>query len=99
MRTGRCSTISASVPQGTRRRTSTSRGTFKLGGGDRLRVDLLVPTDGTSVKILEVRDLSGHATALPYLRYLLQEPLQTVVLGRQAVIPVNVPRPERLAWH
>ncbi len=84
------------VPPLDRKKPSTS---FKPPGADRLRVDLLVPTDGGSVKVLEARDLDGHALALPYLRYLLQEPLETVVLGRSAVIPVNVPRPERLAWH
>lgn len=84
------------VPQLDRKKPSTS---FKPPGADRLRVDLLVPTDGESVKVLAARDLDGHATALPYLRYLLQEPIETVVLGRSTVVPVSVPRPERLAWH
>jgi hypothetical protein len=72
---------------------------FKAKGGDRLRVDLLVPVVGDAVKVLEVRELRAHATGLPYLRYLLEEPLESVILGRSAVIPVRVPRPERLAWH
>jgi hypothetical protein len=79
-----------------RKKPSTS---WKPPGADRLRVDLLVPTDGTEVKVLETRDLQAHAKGMPYLRYLLQEPLDSVVLGRSAVIPVKVPRPERLAWH
>jgi hypothetical protein len=36
---------------------------------------------------------------MPFLRYLLQDPLDSLVLGRAAVVPVKVPRPERLAWH
>ena len=68
-------------------------------GPNRLRVDLLVPTRGDAVKVLEVTDLKAHATALPYFAYLLADPLDTVVLGRSAVIAVKVPRPERLAWH
>jgi hypothetical protein len=51
------------------------------------------------VKVIEVRELQAHATALPFLRYLLSAPLDSVVLGRSAVVPVKVPRPERLAWH
>ncbi|HVH45781.1 MAG TPA: GSU2403 family nucleotidyltransferase fold protein [Labilithrix sp.] len=84
------------VPQLERKKPSTS---FKPPGADRLRVDLLVPTAGDEVKVLEVRELQAHATALPYLRYLLSEPIDSVVLGRSAVVPVKVPRPERLAWH
>jgi hypothetical protein len=84
------------VPQMDRKKPSTS---FKPPGADRLRVDLLVPTAGDSVKVLELRELEAHATGLPYFRYVLQDPVDTVVLGRSAVIPVKVPRPERLAWH
>lgn len=84
------------IPQLDRKKPSTS---FKPPGRDRLRVDLLMPTDGKEPKVLEVRELGAHATALPWFRYLLDEPLAAVVLGRRAMIPVVVPRPERLAWH
>lgn len=84
------------VPQLDRKKPSTS---FKPPGADRLRVDLLVPTDGNEVKVLAARELGAYATALPHFRYLLQDPVETVVLGRSSVVPVNVPRPERLAWH
>ncbi|MBX3190372.1 MAG: hypothetical protein KF819_25455 [Labilithrix sp.] len=83
------------VPQD-RKKPSTS---FKPPGADRLRVDLLVPTAKRTITVLEVRDLGAHATGLPYFRYLLQGPVESVVLGRGAVVPVNVPRPERYAWH
>jgi hypothetical protein len=33
------------------------------------------------------------------LRYLLHAPVPAIVIGHAAVIPVNVPRAERLAWH
>ena len=46
------------IPELDRRKGSTS---WKPPGADRLRVDLLVPTDGNEVKVLEVRDLRGHA--------------------------------------
>lgn len=84
------------IPELDRKKPSTS---WKPPGVDRLRVDLLVPAEGSEVKVLEARDLGGHAKGMPYLRYLLQEPLDSLVLGRSAVIPVKVPRPERLAWH
>jgi hypothetical protein len=84
------------IPELDRKKPSTS---WKPPGADRLRVDLLVPTQGSEVKVLEVRDLHGHAKGMPYLRYLLHEPIESIVIGRSAVIPVKVPRPERLAWH
>lgn len=72
---------------------------YKPPGADRLRVDLLVPTRGTDVKVLEVRDLGAHATGLPWFDWLLDDPIETILLGRSSVVPVKVPRPERLAWH
>lgn len=32
-------------------------------------------------------------------RRFLDAPLDTVVLGREGIVPVRVPRPERFAWH
>ena len=72
---------------------------YKAPGRDGLRVDLLVPTDGRDVKVLPVPELKAHATALPHLRYLLSEPIDSIVMGRESVVPVKVPRAERLAWH
>lgn len=65
----------------------------------RLRVDLVAPVAGTDVKVVRVPELDAHATGLPYLRYLLADPLETIILGRSSIIPVKAPRPERLAWH
>ncbi len=70
-----------------------------LQGADRLRVDLLVPASAASMKVVAVPELHAHATALPHFSYLLEQPMQSVLLGRFAVIPVNVPLPERFAWH
>jgi len=87
------------IPPLDRKAPSTSFSTRGRDKRDKLRVDLLVPTDGSAIKTLEVRDLGAHATALPWLRYLLQTPVPTVVIGRASMVPVNVPRAERLAWH
>jgi len=72
---------------------------FKAKGADRLRVDLLVPTEGRDVTTREVPELRAHATALPYLAYLLSDPIDAVVLGREGSVLVKVPRPEAFAWH
>lgn len=84
------------VPQLDRTLPSTS---FKPPGRDRLRVDLLMPTDAGGVKILPAPELDAHATALPWLRYITDESYPGLVIGRTAMVPVNLPRPERLAWH
>ncbi len=68
-------------------------------GRDRLRVDLLVPARGADVTIRPVPELRAHATALPHLGFLLEEPLDAVALGKDCVVPVRVPRPEAFAWH
>jgi hypothetical protein len=84
------------VPALGRNKPSTS---FKARGADAFRVDLLAPARGTEVVTLAVPELRAHAAALPYLAYLLREPLVGVALGREGLVPVNVPRPEAFAWH
>lgn len=84
------------VPQLDHNLPSTS---FKPPGRDRLRVDLLVPTSSSEVKVLAVPELRAHAMALPGLRYLIDVSIPGIVIGRSAMVPVNLPRPERLAWH
>jgi hypothetical protein len=71
----------------------------KSPGRDRLRVDLLVPSGGSEVTTRPVPELRAHAQAMPYLRPLLARPLEAVVLGREGVVPVRVPRAEAFAWH
>jgi hypothetical protein len=84
------------VPALGRKEPSTS---YKVRGADAFRVDLLVPARGTEVATQAVPELRAHAAALPYLAYLLREPLVGVALGRESAVPVNVPRPEAFAWH
>lgn len=84
------------IPQLDRKKPSTS---FKPPGPNRLRVDFLMPTDGGEVKVLEAPELRAHATALPWLRYLVDKTMPAVVIGRSTMVPVNVPLPERLAFH
>lgn len=70
---------------------------FKVRG-QKLRVDLLVPGD-ERYRTYRVPELKTHATGLPYFDYLLQEPISTIVLGRDQIIPVRVPSPARYCLH
>ena len=72
---------------------------FKAKGADPFRVDLLVPAAGNVVTTRPVSELRAHAAALPYLAYVLRNPMDAVVLGREGVLPVTVPRPEAFALH
>lgn len=69
------------------------------GRAGRFRVDLLGPISGEPYRPIPVPELKAHALGMPHLRYLLVDPVSTIILGRSAMIPVNVPQPERLAWH
>ncbi|MBX3205398.1 MAG: hypothetical protein KF764_10035 [Labilithrix sp.] len=68
-------------------------------GRERLRVDLLVPSGGAEVGIKAVPELGAHATALPHLRALLEEPIESVLLTREGATAIRVPRPEAFVWH
>jgi hypothetical protein len=72
---------------------------YKVPGKDALRVDLLVPARGDEVTVRAVRELGANAQAVPGLRPLLARPVPAIVMGREGIIPVTVPRPEALAWH
>ena len=84
------------VPSLERKVPSTS---YVALGSSRLRVHFLAPAQGEDVRIRAVPELNAHATALPHLAYLLRDPFDAVVLGRDGVVPVEVPRPEAFAWH
>ncbi|MBI2395848.1 MAG: hypothetical protein HYV09_40160 [Deltaproteobacteria bacterium] len=88
--------VFAPVPGFDRKTPPTS---FKAPGRHGLRVDLLVPTSGREVGVKAIPELDAHATALPHLRYLLAEPVDAILVGRENVTPVRVPSPERFAWH
>lgn len=83
------------VPELDSRRPPTSF----LRRGTNLKVDLLVPSRDATYRSVRVPELKAHATALPFLAFLLADPLDTVVLSRDRVIPLKVPRPERYAVH
>lgn len=72
---------------------------FKVKGAGRLRVDLLAAGRGKEPSTRAVPELRAHATALPYFGYLLEESLEGVALGKENVVPVRLPMPERMAWH
>jgi hypothetical protein len=84
------------IPTLDRKQASTSHTTR---GRDRLRVDLVVPTQERRPKVLPVRELRTHAMGLPHLRYLVAETVDGLVMGRHSVVPVKIPRAERLALH
>lgn len=86
----------APIPALDRKAPSTS---YKPPGLDPLRVDLLIPARGRRIETREVPELKAHATALPYLAYLLVDPADAIVISRETVVPVKVPRAERFAWH
>jgi len=73
-------------------------GSFKLPGAATLAVDLLVP-GGETGKVLAVRELGAYAQTIPWLDYLVDDALQSIVLSPNQVIPVRVPSPERFLVH
>ncbi|CAB3641482.1 hypothetical protein R8871_00323 [Paraburkholderia graminis C4D1M] len=82
------------MPELHSRKPSTS---FKVRG-QHLKVDLLVPgTEAYETKALP--HLRAHATGLPYFRYLVTNPTQGFILGKEHVVPVMLPDPARFALH
>ena len=84
------------VPNLNKRKPGTS---FKEAGSSFFQVDLLVPSSTNAIQIAPVPELKAHATALPYLRYLLGDWQETVLLAREGCCMVRVPTPERFALH
>jgi hypothetical protein len=82
------------VPELDVRKPSTS---FRVRGR-KLAVDLLVP-GGTRYRTRRIPELGAHATALPFLDYLLEGGVPAVVLGRDHVVPVRVPNAARYCLH
>lgn len=72
---------------------------YKAPGGDRFRVDLLASSGSGDVSIRAAPELGAHAMGVPHLDYLVDDPIDSVVLGRDGVVAVRVPRPEAFAWH
>lgn len=71
---------------------------FKLPGAELLAVDLLVPGAQTGT-VVPLAELGAHAQSVRLLDYLIDEPIDAVVLSPNQVIPVKVPAPERFVVH
>ena len=71
---------------------------FKVRG-QKLKVDLLVPARGEPYRAVAVPVLGAHAIGLPYLDYLLHEPMRSIVIGKDRLIPVALPQPGRYCVH
>jgi hypothetical protein len=86
----------AEIPQLDKRKPSTS---FKEAGNSFFQVDLLAPSATGDIGAVRVPELKAHATALPYLKYLLMESQQSLILAREGCCMVRVPTPERFGIH
>ena len=84
------------VPNLNKRKPGTS---FKEAGSSFFQVDLLVPSATDAIQIAPIPELKAHATALPYLKYLLGDTQETALLAREGCCMVRVPTPERFALH
>lgn len=84
------------VPSLNRKEPATS---FKQKGKGRFHVDLLVPSPNETFPTVAVPELKAHATALPYLGYLLEESQTSVLMAREGCCSVRIPIPERFAVH
>jgi hypothetical protein len=69
--------------------------------GKNLKVDLLAPGRLASkpYQTIPVPELDTHATTLPFLDYLLVDSWQTIIVGRDHLIPVHCPQPARYCLH
>ena len=61
-------------------------------------VDFLAPKTRDADNILKLRPLGVYAQALPFLNFLIAEPIPAVGLYRSGVL-IQIPRPERYAIH
>jgi len=84
------------VPQLDRKKPSSS---FKERGRSFFQVDLLTPADTDAIELKVVPELQAHATALPFLAYLLGKSQDSVLLARVGCCAIRVPTPERFALH
>ena len=76
----------------------TASTSFHLRRGE-LRVDFLTPARRRAAeKPVTIRGLGLSAWPVPFLEYLIDEPVPAVVLGRRPAL-VRVPRPGRFALH
>lgn len=69
-----------------------------MGGEGGTEVEFLVPRMLEDSDILKLEPLGVFAQALPFLNYLIADPIPAVALYRSGVL-VQIPRPERYAVH
>lgn len=69
-----------------------------MGGDGGTEVEFLVPRMLEDSDILKLEPLGVFAQALPFLNFLIADPIPAVALYRSGVL-VQVPRPERYAVH
>ena len=72
-----------------------TRWTMSNGGAE---VEFLVPRMQSRRTVIKLAPLGVFAQALPFLNYLIADPIQAVALYRSGVL-VQIPRPERFAVH
>lgn len=70
---------------------------WRLKGGG-VVVDFLAPRMQSRRQIVKLEPLNVYAQTLPFLNYLIADPIPAVVLYRSGVL-VQIPRPERYAIH
>lgn len=69
-----------------------------MDGGGGTEVEFLVPRMRENSEILKLEPLGVYARTLPFLNFLIAEPIAAVALYRSGLL-VQVPRPERYAVH
>jgi hypothetical protein len=69
--------------------------------GRDLIVDLLVPASVRQKPFVprRVAELGAHATALPFLSFLLEESCVALAIGKSRLVPVRVPDAARFCLH
>ena len=75
-----------------------NRPTKWVMGGGGTEVEFLVPLMRQDSDILKLEPLGVYAQALPFLNFLIADPIPAVALYRSGVL-VQIPRPERYAVH
>ena len=71
---------------------------LKLPGAEGLRVDLLMPGPAIGSPV-RVPELDFAAQAMPFFDWLLQSPVDSVVLAGWHCVPVRIPQAAHMAWH
>lgn len=64
----------------------------------RLRLDILTPKTGASDAPVFIKRFNCAAAPLPYLSYLVENPVQGMVVDTEPIL-VNIPQPVRYAMH